>query len=113
MMEDLVQVEIEDRDAGRHCRCPAQRRARHRRRGQIGSLIAEAMRFARGVVVDMSDLAFIDSSGASMLFALARRVGSRRQELRVVAPAGKPGLAYCSRGLRKGRAGATRTWTPR
>jgi hypothetical protein len=25
-----------------------------------------------------------------MLFALARRVGSRRQELRVVAPAGRP-----------------------
>jgi anti-anti-sigma factor len=45
---------------------------------------------ARGVVVDMSELEFIDSSGISMLFALARRVGSRRQELRVVAPAGQP-----------------------
>ena len=45
---------------------------------------------ARGVVVDMSQLDFIDSSGISMLFELARRVGSRRQELRVVAPAGKP-----------------------
>lgn len=45
---------------------------------------------ARGLVVDMSALEFIDSSGVAMLFGLARRIGSRRQELRVVAPAGKP-----------------------
>jgi anti-anti-sigma factor len=44
---------------------------------------------AHGVVVDMTGLDFIDSSGISMLFGLARRVGSRRQQLRVVAPAGK------------------------
>jgi anti-sigma B factor antagonist len=56
-----------------------------------GRRIAEAVpSSARGVVVDMSQLDFIDSSGVSMLFGLARRVGSRRQELRVVAPAGRP-----------------------
>jgi anti-anti-sigma factor len=56
-----------------------------------GQRIADAVpSSARGVVVDMSELDFIDSSGVSMLFGLARRVGSRRQELRVVAPAGKP-----------------------
>ena len=55
-----------------------------------GQRIAEAVpSSARGVVVDMSELDFIDSSGVSMLFGLARRVGSRRQELRVVAPAGR------------------------
>ena len=46
---------------------------------------------ARGVVVDMSQLEFMDSSGVSMLFGLARQVGSHRQELRVVAPRGRPG----------------------
>jgi anti-sigma B factor antagonist len=45
---------------------------------------------ARGVVVDMTALEFMDSSGVSMLFALARQVGSHRQELRVVAPSGRP-----------------------
>jgi anti-anti-sigma factor len=56
-----------------------------------GSRIADAVpSSARGVVVDMSALEFMDSSGVSMLFALARRVGSHRQELRVVAPPGRP-----------------------
>ncbi|MEA2379919.1 MAG: hypothetical protein QOD13_3826 [Thermoleophilaceae bacterium] len=45
---------------------------------------------ARALVVDFSGLEFIDSSGIAMLFNLARRLGSRRQELRVVAPDGKP-----------------------
>ena len=45
---------------------------------------------ARGLVVDCSNLDFIDSSGIAMLFGLARRLGSRRQELRVVAREGKP-----------------------
>ena len=45
---------------------------------------------ARGLVVDMSELEFMDSSGVSMLFTLARQVGSHRQQLRVVAPPGRP-----------------------
>jgi anti-anti-sigma factor len=56
-----------------------------------GNQIADAVpSSARGLVVDMTELEFIDSSGISMLFSLARRVGSRRQELRVVAQPGGP-----------------------
>jgi anti-anti-sigma factor len=51
-------------------------------------IIAAVPSSARGVVVDMTGLDFIDSSGVSMLFRVARRVGSHRQQLRVVAPAG-------------------------
>lgn len=91
-MDDLVHVQIEQREddddvvvarlTGELDIAGAER---------TGRLIAEAVpSSARGVVVDMTDLDFIDSSGVSMLFALARRVGSRRQELRVVAPAGRP-----------------------
>jgi anti-anti-sigma factor len=43
---------------------------------------------ARGLVVDMSELDFIDSSGVAMLFGLVRRLSSRRQQLRVGAPSG-------------------------
>jgi anti-anti-sigma factor len=45
---------------------------------------------ARGLVVDFSELDFIDSSGIAMLFNLARRLGGRRQELRVVTVPGEP-----------------------
>jgi anti-anti-sigma factor len=56
-----------------------------------GETIAEAVpTSARGLVVDCSDLAFIDSSGIAMLFGLARRLGSRRQLLGVVARDGEP-----------------------
>ena len=90
-MDDLVEVQIEQR--------PDDDVVVARLTGELdisgadsaGQRIAEAVpSSARGVVVDMTELDFIDSSGVSMLFALARRVGSRRQELRVVAPAGKP-----------------------
>jgi anti-anti-sigma factor len=56
-----------------------------------GRKIADAMpSSALGVVVDMSGLEFMDSSGVSMLFSLARQVRSHRQQLRVVAPPGRP-----------------------
>jgi anti-anti-sigma factor len=45
---------------------------------------------ARGLVVDFSELDFIDSSGIAMLFTLARRLGGRRQQLRVVTVPGEP-----------------------
>jgi anti-anti-sigma factor len=57
----------------------------------MGRQIAESVpSTARGVVIDTTRLDFMDSSGVSMLFGLARRVGSRRQELRVVAVPGHP-----------------------
>ena len=89
-MEDLVSVEIEQRDddvvvarlTGEVDISAAER---------TGKKIAEAVpSSARGLVVDMSGLEFMDSSGVSMLFSLARQVGSHRQQLRVVAPPGRP-----------------------
>jgi anti-anti-sigma factor len=56
-----------------------------------GEAIGEAVpTSARALVVDFSELEFIDSSGIAMLFNLARRLGGRRQELHVVAPEGEP-----------------------
>jgi len=58
---------------------------------KTGREIAHAVpNSALGVVVDMTELEFMDSSGVSMLFSLARQVGSHRQQLRVVAPSGRP-----------------------
>src|ERR1044072_2156286 len=56
-----------------------------------GETIGEAVpTSARTLIVDFSTLASIDASGIAMLFNRARRVGARRQELRVVARSGEP-----------------------
>jgi anti-anti-sigma factor len=90
-MEDLVEVQIEQLEGDDVVVARLTGELDIAGADSTGKRIAEAVpSSARGVVVDMSELEFIDSSGISMLFALARRVGSRRQELRVVAPAGKP-----------------------
>jgi anti-anti-sigma factor len=52
------------------------------------SIAAELRIHSRGLVVDFSELEFLDSSAISMLFGLARRLGERRQELHLVAPRG-------------------------
>jgi anti-anti-sigma factor len=41
---------------------------------------------ALGLVVDLTKVSFIDSSGLAILFELARRLRSGRQQLRVVVP---------------------------
>jgi anti-anti-sigma factor len=89
--DDLVEIEIEEREGADVVVARLTGELDISGAESTGHRITEAVpSSARGVVVDMSELEFIDSSGVSMLFALARRVGSRRQELRVVAPAGKP-----------------------
>ena len=40
---------------------------------------------AAAVVIDLTELRLIDSSGVAMLFSLARQFDVRRQQLRVVA----------------------------
>ena len=86
---DLVQLEIEDRGDVVIARVTGELDLAGA--PSTGEAIGEAVATsARALVVDFSGLEFIDSSGIAMLFNLARRLGSRRQELRVVAVDGKP-----------------------
>ena len=86
---DLTQVEIEQRDDVVVARLSGELDISVAE--STGRKIAESVpSSARGLVVDMSGLEFMDSSGVSMLFALARQVGSHRQQLVVVAPTGRP-----------------------
>jgi anti-anti-sigma factor len=56
---------------------------------EAGDSLREAVSPAtRTLVIDCSELVFIDSSGVAMLFSLARRLANQRQQLRVVAPDG-------------------------
>jgi anti-sigma B factor antagonist len=88
-MEDVVGVDIQEREGdvvvarltGELDIAVAQ---------AVGSRIAAGVpSSARGLVVDMTALDFIDSSGVSMLFGLARQVGQHRQRLHLVAPEGR------------------------
>ena len=86
---DLVQLEIEERGDVVIARVTGELDLAGA--PSTGEAIGEAVpTSARALVVDFSGLEFIDSSGIAMLFGLARRLGGRRQELRVVAVDGKP-----------------------
>ena len=88
-MSDLTQVKIEQRDDVVVARLTGELDISVAQ--TTGQKIADAVpSSALGVVVDMSGLDFMDSSGVSMLFGLARQVGSHRQQLVVVAPTGRP-----------------------
>ena len=43
---------------------------------------------AHGAVLDLSAVGFLDSTAIRKLFALARRLADRRQQVRVVTPSG-------------------------
>jgi anti-anti-sigma factor len=88
-MSDLVDVAIEDRDGVVIAQVSGELDIAGASR--TGDTIADAVpTSARGLVVDFTQLEFIDSSGVAMLFGLARRMTGRRQQLRVVAPEGGP-----------------------
>ena len=43
-----------------------------------------------GLVIDLSDTSYLDSSGVSLVFHLAERLRRRQQRLRLVVPDGAP-----------------------
>jgi anti-anti-sigma factor len=86
---DLVQLEIEER--GDVVIASVSGELDLAGAPSTGEAIGEAVpTSARTLVVDFTKLEFIDSSGIAMLFNLARRLGARRQDLKVVAPRGEP-----------------------
>ena len=42
------------------------------------------------ILVDLTETAYLDSSGIAMLFRLAERLNERRQQLRIVVPPNSP-----------------------
>ena len=88
-MEALAQIEIHSRDGVVLARVA----------GEIDiSNVAEARRLltegvpssALGLVVDLSNATYLDSSGVHLLFGLAATLQKRRQQLCVVAPEAAP-----------------------
>jgi anti-anti-sigma factor len=63
---------------------------------EVSSEIGVAMgQEARRLVVDLSDITYLDSAGVALLLRLAERLRSRRRQLQLVVPRGSP-FAGCS-----------------
>ena len=58
---------------------------------EVSSAIGIAMgQDARGLVVDLSDITYLDSAGVALLLRLAERLRARRRQLHLVVPRGSP-----------------------
>jgi anti-anti-sigma factor len=57
----------------------------------LGDQLAAAMpNSALGLVIDLTAVTYLDSSGVHLAFDLAERLGRRQQQLRLVVPEGAP-----------------------
>ncbi|MEO5666193.1 MAG: STAS domain-containing protein [Nocardioides sp.] len=56
----------------------------------LSAVISAVPHDAALVVLDLSDVTYLDSAGISMLFKLAERLGYSRQPLRLVVPPDSP-----------------------
>ena len=58
---------------------------------EVSTAIGSAMgQEARRLVVDLSDITYLDSSGVALLLRLAERLQTRRRQLHLVVPRGSP-----------------------
>jgi anti-anti-sigma factor len=58
---------------------------------EVGDELSSAVpNTALGLVLDLTALTYLDSSGVHLVFDLAERLRRRQQQLRVVVPAGAP-----------------------
>ena len=68
--------------------------------GELRLVISEKLpASATGLVMDLSGVTYLDSSGIHLLFDLGRRLRARRQAVRLVVPEGAPVrrvLALCN-----------------
>lgn len=88
-MSDLARVEGEQR--GTICLVRVHGEIDLSNAHEVSSEIGVAMgQEARRLVVDLSDITYLDSAGVALLLRLAERLRSRRRKLHLVAPRGSP-----------------------
>jgi len=88
-MTELAEVEATDLDHTRLVRISGEIDLSNAH--DVLAAIGDAVRSeAISIIVDLSGVTFLDSSGISMLFRLRERIGFSRQELRLVVPLVSP-----------------------
>jgi anti-anti-sigma factor len=88
-MSELAEIEAADVDEARVVRVSGEIDLSNAH--DVLEAIGDAVRSgATAIVVDLSGVTFLDSSGISMLFRLRERISYSRQELRLVVPPTSP-----------------------
>jgi anti-sigma B factor antagonist len=89
MRDRLSQVEFEERDGVLIARVSGEIDGSNT--VELGRALGEKLpSSAHGLVLDLSGIAYLDSAGIELLFSLARRLGDRRQRLRLSVPQQSP-----------------------
>ena len=88
-MNELAEVEAVDLDHARVVRVSGEIDLSNAH--DVLCAIGDAVRSeATSIIVDLSGVTFLDSSGISMLFRLRARIAHSRQDLRLVVPLDSP-----------------------
>lgn len=89
MRDRLSEVEFDDRGGVLVARISGEVDASNA--VELGRALGERLpSSAHGLVLDLSAVAYLDSAGIELLFGLARRLGDRRQRLRLGVPERSP-----------------------
>ena len=89
MRDRLSQVEFEEREGVLIARVSGEVDGSNT--VELGRALGEKLpSSAHGLVLDLSGIAYLDSAGIELLFSLARRLGDRRQRLRLSVPQQSP-----------------------
>jgi anti-anti-sigma factor len=91
-MNELARVErVEGEQQGTLCLVRVHGEVDLSNAQEVSAAIGNAMgQEARRLVVDLSDITYLDSAGVALLFRLAERLRARRRQLYLVVPRGSP-----------------------
>lgn len=88
-MTELARLEVEQRDGFTVARVSGELDVSNAS-AKGRELEAATASASDGLVIDLTDVDFLDSSAIGVLFGLARKLGARRQTLAVVMPESSP-----------------------
>ena len=58
--------------------------------GQVTDVLTRMPNTLHGLIIDLTELTYLDSAGVRMLYELGKRLSLRSQSMVVVSPAGQP-----------------------
>jgi anti-anti-sigma factor len=88
-MNELARLEVEERNG--ICLIQLHGEVDMSNAAELGAQMEAAVRNGGlGLVIDLSHTTYLDSAGVRLLFLLAGRLSSRRQEMRLVVPEDSP-----------------------